>query len=395
MRKWFIILLSVTGITVVIILGWQNPISRNPGISDRFAGLSETSGRHEQEPPQITIEVVVSVDGETMSNWKQATERFEYMRPNVQVNIKNVTFHELVHTYRHGLLSGEGPEVLLYPTSWVRHEAAAGRLRSLDNYVTLERQSQWFETVRGAVRWNGYLWAVPLEWNPYVFVIDADEGEKLADLLSAPAASVSGRADYGMALLAAMNANGVEAVAAEEEALHEQALQADSKEILPADENIVLSGDLETAVEALAAVASGEAAGAFVPLSEAVRAAEEHPEANLAVYMPEAEQLPPAALPPFLGHSFIVSPTADDPVEAAEWILFVTDPSGPSARQMEGPFRWPVYRAMYGLPSTYEPEIVRAVPLQNGGMPAVRAVMRLLDQMPVIYGDPPAELPNL
>lgn len=431
MRRRVIILLTSVGFTIVIFLGFKEPVSQHVGISDGYIAMPETTGTDEAAQPNVIIHAVVSMNMEALSALEQASERFELQRPYVDVSITNVSVQELDSRYRSSLFTGEGPDILLYPTGWVRHEAAEGRLLPLDNYVAMERQSQWFETVRGAVRWNGYLWGVPVEWDPYIFVFQteaarADQGnmptaEQLEQWI--PELGAPDEGGYSVALLhdwrkaAAHREDEPEDASAEETAetgMEAEVLDADSA---PADEGEEAAappervlGDRGTSSEALEAVEQGEAPWAFVPLSEAMKYASIHRDQTMSVSVPMAAGGDKGvSLPPFLGSSFVVSPTTEYPAESAEWIQFVTDPS---VMEMEGsspeydPLYWPVQRSLYGLPATaafmQEGEAAETSPLPSvttlqgrNVWYSVRSIMRLIDGSPTMYGAPPSELPNM
>lgn len=473
MRKWYILLMTAVGMTLLMLLGYGDPTLQQTRKPDGGASPRDSGGVMEATQERIAIEAVVSIDRDAFASLAQATARYETMRPNVEVSLTNVPEEDLYIRYRSLTETGEAPDVLLYPTMWVRHEAAEGRLLALDDYISVERQSQWFEAVRGAVRWNGYLWGVPVDWDPFVFVFRADAADEVEAAGSAIAwieaegfAPTGDRLDgYGAAVLqqlvglergegapdrtedAGATAEGedeappfesgdaalapaeeedVPAVGTVDASGKESAfvsLLSDDSDAAPAahvgaasGEALALEGSFNSSFGSAEAVKDGRAKWAFVPLSEAVSATEGGEEDTLRIAAPIVEGKPGGPLPPFLGSSYVVSPSTSHPAEAAEWIRYVTEETPATAAPVGEGMRWPVQRTMYGLSSAGNGETT-ILPLSTAPerdptpedwmgplpgavdpgaealWPSFRSVMRLLDRMSSQYGAPPAELP--
>src|SRR5690606_15627658 len=128
----------------------EKPDLRRSTISLESGSLAEAA------VSRIALRAVVSMDPAAFRALIRATERFQTIRQDIVVTVTNVSADELQRRIRTSTETGDAPDIMLYPTAWVRREAAEGRLLSMDDFVPAERQSHWFETVRGAVRWNGY-----------------------------------------------------------------------------------------------------------------------------------------------------------------------------------------------------------------------------------------------
>jgi ABC-type glycerol-3-phosphate transport system substrate-binding protein len=469
MRKGFVIVMAALGMTLFMLLGLDD-VARVEAPDPSGAPDSPDIGApDEATAPAISLQAVVSLDARAFEGLRRATERFESTRPEVAVTLRNVGADELRDVVRISTETGDAPDVMLYPTEWVRREAAFGRLLSLDDYISAERQSQWFETVRGGVRWNGYLWGVPTDWDPYVFVFRTDdalaggfaeapstasawltlEGGAAADdeaysaaLLrhwstaddaegeeQSPADPAAGGAEVAADVESMKAAEDVEAAAAiveaggaadqapssrKEAAEKTGAAPAAEDEEAPADpaaESQPSTGAEEALRRGTAtAVSRGEAAWAFVPLSQALAAASgAGPEIGLsaAAFVPDEDAA--GGLPPFAGRSYVVSPATAHPAEAAEWIRFVTDPGIVEEFETTGGSRWPVTRSSYGLPSSFAaggptvlgataPAVVATLPDATGlderqVRNLLRPLLRMVDGARAAYGPPPAELP--
>ncbi|HZG78241.1 MAG TPA: extracellular solute-binding protein, partial [Paenibacillus sp.] len=228
MRKGFVIVMAALGMTLFMLLGLGDVTRVEAPDPYGATAAPEIGAPDEAASPAISLEAVVSLDARAFEGLRRATERFESTHPDVAVSLRNVGADELRDEVRNATETGDAPDVMLYPTEWVRREAAFGRLLSLDDYISAERQSQWFETVRGAVRWNGYLWGVPADWDPYVFVFRTDDPFAGGFAASPPTVSTwlaledgtgpSDDAAYGETLLRHWSTKGDEAASASSEA---------------------------------------------------------------------------------------------------------------------------------------------------------------------------------
>jgi len=394
MRKWFVIMMTAVGMTLFMLLGMSDIGGDRPALPSGERIAPVFGAPDEAAEPRIELRAVVSMDAQSFEALRRAADRYADARANVEVALRNVEPDEMNAIYEAGVETGSAPDVLLMPTERVRLEAAAGRLQALDDYVAAERQSQWFEAVRGAVRWNGYLWAVPFDWDPYVFAVRADaalaaKAPATADAwLEAAAGSGAGGAvadAYASALLrdwsvggeapeshsgdAAVEKSGVETSAGE------APLQAGSNDGESQAGGSMRTGEggrggaedgddggeasagdygasvAEEAADAVEAVLRGDAAWALVRLSEAARASGGRGELAVAPFAAAPETA--GALPPFAGRSFAVSASSQHPAEAAEWIRHVTEDATLEAYgllEASAAGGWPVDRAYYGLP---------------------------------------------
>jgi ABC-type glycerol-3-phosphate transport system substrate-binding protein len=427
MRKRLVLMMAGIGMMLLMMLGYGTPTSKNIQAPNASFQIPEGAAVSEAEA-KVSIQAVVSVSSKAYAALMRRTEQFERQRPNIDVMLYNVEPDALYVQQRSQVLREEAPDVMLYPMEWVRHEAAAGRLLSLDNFITAERQSQWFDAVRGAVRWNGYIWGVPAEWDPYVFVfktksfadlrmgqlLTVDDWLKLAD----NAKSVAIADVHGAAWLEEWSASGnLEAgEQAAEEAGDAAALTASESD--PASEGTVSRQPQvfiqENAVEAVRAVHNNSAIWAFVRFSEALHFKSEPGGGELSVTAPVPSEGQRGALPPFAGSSFVILPSSDNALEASEWIRYVTEL--PLVRELaaagdEIEIGLPVFRSAYGIPASPgggdissrtgaafgEEGMTAALALTklhgSGVWAGARPIMLLLDRITYMYDSPPKKLP--
>ncbi|MGG0823204.1 extracellular solute-binding protein [Paenibacillus turicensis] len=89
---------------------------------------------------------------------------------------------ELDPTYRKlqsQLELSEAPDVLLINNEWVRHFASQGFLLPTDRYYSGSLNGELLTSALAQNEWNGYMWGVPLDVDPYVLVYNSNALKKL------------------------------------------------------------------------------------------------------------------------------------------------------------------------------------------------------------------------
>ncbi|MNP14255.1 Bacterial extracellular solute-binding protein [compost metagenome] len=68
------------------------------------------------------------------------------------------------------LAIGDGPDVLLLESEWIKDFASKGYLLPVESYLKNTPGSNILRLLLPTVEWNGYQWATPFDMDPYVFV---------------------------------------------------------------------------------------------------------------------------------------------------------------------------------------------------------------------------------
>ncbi|MHA0855827.1 extracellular solute-binding protein [Paenibacillus sp. CMAA1364] len=72
------------------------------------------------------------------------------------------------------LAIGEGPDILLMKSEWVKGFATKGYLLPVESYLKSTSGSDTLRLLLPTVEWNGYHWATPYDMNPYVLIWQQD-----------------------------------------------------------------------------------------------------------------------------------------------------------------------------------------------------------------------------
>nr|WP_237691082.1 extracellular solute-binding protein [Paenibacillus caui] len=292
---------------------------------------------------------------------------------HVTIDLVNEYGRDAHAVFGHELALHEAPDVMLLDNAWVREFAVKGYLLPADSYFSGAAAGNSLSALQTYSEWNGYVWAVPKDVDPYVLIYNPErlsalgyEGmpatledwSRLAKAAGQSQANQSqaNRPGYFIAfdfsdpysflsLIRRMGGNGSK----EETAGY--ALTDGEKGALLLLENIRASlydassgGKQETVWSMLG---SGEAVMAVARYSE-FRA---NPDPKLRIEMPS--NLPSAQHMAGAGRSFAVFSGTGDPDTANEWIAAMTE-SAQQKSWYEATGKLPAFKPLYKASSSAE-----------------------------------------
>jgi len=117
----------------------------------------------------VELELGVMLPEEQYNELVLLSQRVSELHPHIRVKIKNffddhLTFEEWEKLAQ---LGGLG-DVQLVNNEWVVPLAIQGLFQPVDRLMNNDVLSDQFPSVVDALRWNGYMWAIPYETNPYI-----------------------------------------------------------------------------------------------------------------------------------------------------------------------------------------------------------------------------------
>jgi len=196
-RRRYIMLLLGLGMVLLMLV----PLLMLPGSISKTTEGKEWSWSPDtvqsEEPRNRSIDVIVSMSEIELAELHLLNDRFEGAHPGAVVQIHNVPREELYDRLKREAALDELPDILLLESEWVQEFAARGYLDPMDDLYSAESLADHPTALLQQVRWNGYLWGVPLHPDPYVIVwsrtLLADAGaeeapqdwERLATLVGA------------------------------------------------------------------------------------------------------------------------------------------------------------------------------------------------------------------
>jgi maltose-binding protein MalE len=126
---------------------------------------NDTTSKSESQ----TLKVSVSMQPAEYTLLQKKSAEYTMIHQDIHVELNNVVDDAYAELKKANQI-GNGPDLMLLDNVWVNEFAALGFLRPMDEFFTGEQQSQGITTLMNQVKWNGYLWAIPKDVDPYILV---------------------------------------------------------------------------------------------------------------------------------------------------------------------------------------------------------------------------------
>ncbi|WP_435924916.1 extracellular solute-binding protein [Paenibacillus sp. DYY-L-2] len=121
----------------------------------------------EQEPGKLSVAVQLPEDQFAKLEQMNQSVMDEYP---LQVELTNLPAETDYTQIRQLLELGDSPDVLLLGNAWVRRFASGGYLLPAESYYPGSLNGEVLGVSLVQNEWNGYIWAVPMDTDPYVWV---------------------------------------------------------------------------------------------------------------------------------------------------------------------------------------------------------------------------------
>jgi multiple sugar transport system substrate-binding protein len=115
-----------------------------------------------------TLKVTVSMQPTEFAILQKQSLEYTTAHADIKVELNNITDAYTVLKKANQL--GDAPDLMLLDNHWVNEFAALGFLHPMDEFFTGDQQSHGIASLMNQVKWNGYLWAIPKDVDPYIIV---------------------------------------------------------------------------------------------------------------------------------------------------------------------------------------------------------------------------------
>lgn len=116
------------------------------------------------------IQIAVQLSGKELDKLKQMNEEFMKETGAVVEIIPMESIESNEEAFIGQMNLGEGPDVLLVDSEWIKSLAVKGYLLPIDASQAVVPDSQLLGGLLPPVQWNGYQWGIPFDMDPYVLV---------------------------------------------------------------------------------------------------------------------------------------------------------------------------------------------------------------------------------
>lgn len=166
-RKNHFVLFGILLLALINLSPSSLPVTSNSGSPRDSEDGTAALLAAESERPLHDIEVYAMMGAEEFKALQAVNEEYQ-RRSGAVVTLVNLAPEQAYKTYREAYAAGREPDVLMLDGAWVAEFAAAGRLLPADLYESnVAAVADSLPLPADSVEWNGYRWAVPLDYDPY------------------------------------------------------------------------------------------------------------------------------------------------------------------------------------------------------------------------------------
>ncbi len=168
-KRSLIVLFSLILCSSVLLprfLGGTDP--RSSTIINGDAGENQAVRQPETNEKETPLQVAVSMHPSEFAMLYRLTGAFETGHPGIRIQLQNIESDKAYSELKNAAMFGEAPDVMLLDNAWVNDFAASGYLLPVDEFFTSELQSQQIRSMMEQVKWNGYIWGIPKDADPYI-----------------------------------------------------------------------------------------------------------------------------------------------------------------------------------------------------------------------------------
>lgn len=170
-KKGLLIILCIFGLSALVFS--QCVGSRGKGGDSTAAGLpnsrSATNGSDSTEGGQV-IKVAVAMGSKEYDLFSRLAKRFSDLHEGIRIQIENVPQQAAYEKWKKAAQLGEAPDLMLLDNDWVQEFAALGFLQPVGEFFSTDQQNGRIAKLMNQVKWNGYIWGVPKDVDPYIMV---------------------------------------------------------------------------------------------------------------------------------------------------------------------------------------------------------------------------------
>lgn len=153
-----------------------NELDRNPS----------TSNYQEENDLHKKLTISVTMDENEFKELMSQSDLFEINNEELTIEFIRIEDQGAYEYYKRASQLGEAPDIMLLDNTWINELAALGYLAEVDEIFMSNIQTLQLSPMIKQAKWNGFLWAVPKEVDPYVIVWNKErlvefEYEKIPD----------------------------------------------------------------------------------------------------------------------------------------------------------------------------------------------------------------------
>lgn len=170
-RKYVPLIVVVLLLSSLLLIPYSRSIQSSlPNPPQGYATLPGVDGPL-PDMPIVELRASVSMTAEQFRELQRWNRTFMAGHPHIVVHLTNEPDSTLAHDeWERNSSVGDGTDIMLLHNDWVMPFAVRGYLKPVDSKLAMEGLPQHVSGWMEPMKWNGYLWGVPYDINPYALL---------------------------------------------------------------------------------------------------------------------------------------------------------------------------------------------------------------------------------
>ncbi|WP_197479870.1 ABC transporter substrate-binding protein [Paenibacillus swuensis] len=114
------------------------------------------------------LRITVSLPPEAFRKLQDTTNQYSNEHKSIYIELENVPEEQSYDYLKSAAELGDTPDIMMVNHEVLQEFASLGFLQPVDTLLTNEAKAARLDIMMDQVRWNGYLWGIPVEADPYV-----------------------------------------------------------------------------------------------------------------------------------------------------------------------------------------------------------------------------------
>ncbi|WP_438446283.1 sugar ABC transporter substrate-binding protein [Gorillibacterium sp. sgz5001074] len=170
-KKSLLVILCIFGLSALVFsqcLGTPGKGGQGETVGVQGAGVNP-SGSDSKTGSQ-TVRASVSMDPKEFEIFSRMSKQYADQHEGIQIQVENIPAKDAYDKWKKAGQIGEAPDLMLLDNNWVQEFAALGFLQPVGDFFSSDQQNGRISTLMNQVKWNGYIWGVPKDVDPYIIV---------------------------------------------------------------------------------------------------------------------------------------------------------------------------------------------------------------------------------
>jgi len=116
----------------------------------------------------VSLRVVVSLPDEAYRVLQALNRNFLRENTDMTVRLSNLDPSSFDEYLTRAFRLGEASDIILLDNVHIKHHAGHARLQPTDDYFTRVTETEYLPIITEPLKWNGYLWGIPFQIEPYI-----------------------------------------------------------------------------------------------------------------------------------------------------------------------------------------------------------------------------------